>query len=59
MNIGVRCRVANLIFILGEPISRPRWLSVFFGIGGALLIAKPTFAGLGRRQAPGLILSWS
>jgi len=35
------------IFILGEPISRPRWLSVFFGIGGALLIAKPTFAGLG------------
>ena len=28
-------------------MSRPRWLSVFFGIGGALLIAKPTFAGLG------------
>src|SRR6266446_3144993 len=35
------------IFILGEPVSRLRWLSVFFGIGGALLIAKPTFAGLG------------
>ncbi len=35
------------IFILGEPISRLRWLSVLFGIGGALLIAKPTFAGLG------------
>jgi drug/metabolite transporter (DMT)-like permease len=35
------------ILILGEPISRLRWLSVFFGIGGALLIAKPTFAGLG------------
>ena len=35
------------ILILGEPISRYRWLSVFFGIGGALFIAKPTFAGLG------------
>jgi drug/metabolite transporter (DMT)-like permease len=35
------------IFILGEPIRRSRWLSVLFGIGGAILIAKPTFAGLG------------
>ena len=35
------------IFILREPISRYRWLSVFFGIGGALFIAKPTFADLG------------
>jgi drug/metabolite transporter (DMT)-like permease len=35
------------ILILGEPISRYRWLSVFFGIGGALFIVKPTFAGLG------------
>src|SRR5258708_11411359 len=35
------------IFILGEPIRRSRWLSVLFGIGGAMLIAKPTFAGLG------------
>jgi len=35
------------VFILGESVSRYRWLSVFFGIGGALFIAKPTFAGLG------------
>src|SRR6195256_3116387 len=32
-------------FILGETISRLRWLSVFFGIG-ALFIAQPKFAGL-------------
>jgi drug/metabolite transporter (DMT)-like permease len=35
------------IFILGEPVSRYSWLSVFLGIGGALFIAKPTFVGLG------------
>jgi drug/metabolite transporter (DMT)-like permease len=35
------------VFILGERISRYRWLSVLLGIGGALFIAKPTFAGLG------------
>src|SRR4030088_2907484 len=29
------------IIILGETISRQRWLSAFVGIGGALLIAKP------------------
>jgi len=33
-------------FILGETISRLRWLSVFFGIVGALFIAQPKFAGL-------------
>jgi len=35
------------IFILGEPVSRYSWLSVFLGVGGALFIAKPTFVGLG------------
>jgi drug/metabolite transporter (DMT)-like permease len=35
------------IIILGETISRQRWLSAFVGIGGALLIAKPAFAEIG------------
>jgi drug/metabolite transporter (DMT)-like permease len=35
------------IFLLKETVSGPRWLSVFFGLVGALLVAKPIFAGLG------------
>src|ERR1700731_2246105 len=35
------------IFLLKETVSGPRWLSFFFGLVGALLVAKPIFAGLG------------
>ena len=33
------------VVILGEPVSRLRWIASAIGILGALLIAKPAFAG--------------
>jgi drug/metabolite transporter (DMT)-like permease len=33
------------VLILGEPVSRWRWAAAGIGIAGALLIAKPAFAG--------------
>jgi drug/metabolite transporter (DMT)-like permease len=33
------------VFILGEVVSPARWLAAALGIGGALLVAKPSFAG--------------
>jgi drug/metabolite transporter (DMT)-like permease len=32
------------VLILGETVSTSRWIAAVVGIGGALLIAKPTFA---------------
>jgi drug/metabolite transporter (DMT)-like permease len=33
------------VMLLGEPVTRLRWLAAAMGICGALLIAKPAFAG--------------
>jgi drug/metabolite transporter (DMT)-like permease len=33
------------VLILGETVGRSRWVAAAVGIGGALLIAKPAFAG--------------